>query len=83
MLAVFAEFERSLIQERINARIARARVKGTKSGKAIGRPTISNAKADQIRAELAKGTGILKTAKLLKAGAAVVHRIKREMTVAE
>jgi hypothetical protein len=53
--------------------------KGTKSGKAIGRPTISKAKAAQIRAELARGTGILKTAKLLKAGSAVVHRIKREM----
>jgi len=78
MLGVFAEFERSIIQERIHAGIARARAKGTKSGKAIGRPTISKAKAEQIRAELAKGTGILKTAKLLKAGAAVVHRIKRE-----
>ena len=79
MLGVFAEFGRSIIQERINAGIARAWAKGTKSGKAIGRPTISKAKAAQIRAELAKGTGILKTAKLLKAGAAVVHRIKREM----
>ena len=39
MLGVFAEFERSIIQERINAGIARARAKGTKSGKAIGRPS--------------------------------------------
>jgi DNA invertase Pin-like site-specific DNA recombinase len=37
MLGVFAEFERSIIQERINAGIARAREKGTKSGKPIGR----------------------------------------------
>jgi len=38
MLGVFAEFERSIIQERIAAGIARARAKGTRSGKAFGRP---------------------------------------------
>jgi DNA invertase Pin-like site-specific DNA recombinase len=38
MLGVFAEFERSIIQERITAGIARARAQGTKSGKAFGRP---------------------------------------------
>ena len=32
------------------------------------------------RAELAKGTGILKTAKLCKVGTGTVQRIKREMT---
>jgi hypothetical protein len=37
MLGVFAEFERSIIQERIHAGIARAPVVGTKSGKPIGR----------------------------------------------
>jgi hypothetical protein len=37
MLGVFAEFERSLIQERIAAGIARARATGTRSGKPIGR----------------------------------------------
>jgi len=38
MLGVFAEFERSIIQERIAAGIARARRKGTRSGRAFGRP---------------------------------------------
>jgi len=38
MLGVFAEFERSIIQERIAAGIARARAKGTRSGKAFGQP---------------------------------------------
>ena len=37
MLGVFAEFERAIIQERIQAGLARARDKGTKSGKPIGR----------------------------------------------
>ena len=37
MLGVFAGFERSIIQDRISAGIARARQKGTKSGRAFGR----------------------------------------------
>jgi len=79
MLGVFAEFERSIIQERIHAGLARAREKGTKSGKAIGRPQIDRRKAQQIRAELQKGTGILKTSRLTGAGVATVQRIKREL----
>jgi DNA invertase Pin-like site-specific DNA recombinase len=38
---VFAELERSILKERIMAGIARARDKGTRSGKPIGRPRIS------------------------------------------
>jgi hypothetical protein len=40
MLGIFAEFERAIIQERIHAELARARVVGTKSGKPIGRARI-------------------------------------------
>jgi DNA invertase Pin-like site-specific DNA recombinase len=35
MMGVFAEFERSMIVARVNAGMARAKVHGTKSGKAI------------------------------------------------
>jgi DNA invertase Pin-like site-specific DNA recombinase len=80
MLGVFAEFERSIIQERINAGIARARIVGTKSGKPIGRPKASAAKIAQICAELEKGTGIVKTARLVGVGVNLVQRIKHEMT---
>ena len=38
MLGVFAEFERSLIRERVMAGLARARKQGTKSGRPSGRP---------------------------------------------
>jgi DNA invertase Pin-like site-specific DNA recombinase len=38
MLGVFAEFERSLIRERVMAGLARARRQGTKSGRPSGRP---------------------------------------------
>jgi DNA invertase Pin-like site-specific DNA recombinase len=44
MLGVFAEFERAIIQERIHAGLARAREKGTKSGRPIGRARIDLAK---------------------------------------
>ena len=39
MLGVFAEFEREMIKERVNAGLARA----TAQGKRLGRPTVSSA----------------------------------------
>ena len=50
MLSVFSEFERAIIQERIAAGMARAKAKGTKSGKPIGRPRIAPPIKDRIRA---------------------------------
>jgi DNA invertase Pin-like site-specific DNA recombinase len=83
MLGVVAEFERSIIQERVKAGIARARIHGTKSGRPIGQPPISQAKVEAIRAELARGTGILKTARLCGTGVSAVQRIKRELTASK
>ena len=80
MLGVFAECERSIIQERIHAGIARARVVGTKSGRPIGRARIDAAKEAAIRAALGSGKGILKTARECRTGSSVVQRIKGEMT---
>jgi DNA invertase Pin-like site-specific DNA recombinase len=79
MLGVFAEFERSLIQERITAGIARARAEGTRSGKAFGRPKLSAEREAAVRASLAAGTGIRKTARLVGTGNATVARIAAEM----
>jgi DNA invertase Pin-like site-specific DNA recombinase len=68
MLGVFAEFERAIIQERINAGIARAREKGTKSGKPIGRarldPKIEDASAPRLPAkkEFSKPRGSVRSA---------------------
>ena len=83
MLGVFAEFERSIIQERVKAGIARARIHGTKSGKPIGQPPLARAKVGAIKAELARGTGILKTARLCGTGVSAVQRIKRELIASE
>jgi DNA invertase Pin-like site-specific DNA recombinase len=61
MLGVFAEFERSMIRERVLAGMARAKERGTRSGKAIGRPTIPPGTRDAICAAYARGEGGYRT----------------------
>jgi DNA invertase Pin-like site-specific DNA recombinase len=79
MLGVLAEFERAILQERTHPGIARARKNGTKSGKPIGRARTNAKVEDWIRASLAAGKGIHKTALECGVGAGVVQRIKHEM----
>jgi DNA invertase Pin-like site-specific DNA recombinase len=74
----FAEFERSMIRSRVNAGLARARAQG----KRLGRRPISGDVVERIRAHLATGAGILKTAKALGLGTGTVHRVKRELAAA-
>lgn len=81
MLGVFAELERELIVARVNAGMARAKENGTKSGKAIGRPRKGKATDAQIQAQLATGTGILKTAKLLNCGTGTVNKVAKAMRI--
>ncbi len=69
MLGVFAKFERAIIVERVNAGIARAKAKGTKSGKAIGRPPPNTRKLDAARAALTERQSIRAAA--LAAGSAL------------
>lgn len=56
MCGVFAEFERGMIRERVNAGLARARQKGTKLGRRKVKPSVE-ARIKELRA---KGDGILK-----------------------
>lgn len=77
MLGVFAEFERSIIVERVNAGIARAKAHGTKSGKPIGRPTVGDDVARRVRELRAAGTGIVATARAAGCGVSTVQRIER------
>jgi DNA invertase Pin-like site-specific DNA recombinase len=83
MLGVFAEFERAILQERIHAGIARAPKNGTKSGKPIGRARTNRKVEDAIRASLASGKGIQKTARECGVGTGTVQRIKREIAASE
>lgn len=55
MLGVFAEFERNVIRERVLSGMARAKERGTKSGKPIGRPSVPPAVREAIRAAHATG----------------------------
>jgi DNA invertase Pin-like site-specific DNA recombinase len=71
----FAEFERSMIRQRVKLGVQRA----VAQGKQLGRPQIDSAIERKAQRELAKGTGILKVAKALGLGTGTVHRIKREM----
>jgi DNA invertase Pin-like site-specific DNA recombinase len=57
MLGVFAEFERSMIQERVHAGLARARAKG----KVLGRPPIAPGIVTAIREAYARGDGSYRT----------------------
>jgi DNA invertase Pin-like site-specific DNA recombinase len=83
MLGVFAEFERSMIQSRVKAGMARIKAGApTKSGKPIGRPTIKPEVAQRIRDHLAAGTGILRTAALVGVGSGTVQRVRTAMAIA-
>jgi DNA invertase Pin-like site-specific DNA recombinase len=59
--------------------LARARAKGTKSGKPIGRPRVDDKTERAIRTSLKAGIGINKTADRVGVGVATVQRIKAEM----
>src|SRR6476660_320816 len=76
MMGVFAEFERAMIIERINAGLARAR----KEGKARGRPRIDAETETAIRRLLRKGKGKRAIAAELGCGTGTVQRIAAELT---
>ncbi len=83
MLSVFAEFERDMIRERVVAGLAKARAVGTKSGKAIGRPSLASDKAARVRALLAGGSSIRQAAIGAGVGIGTAHRIAAEMRAVE
>ena len=77
MLGVFAEFERSIIQERVQAGLARARAKGVM----LGRPMVNHKAGDKaaieqrIRELAADGMGKRKIARTLGIGVSVTQRV--------
>jgi DNA invertase Pin-like site-specific DNA recombinase len=89
MFGIFAEFEREMIQTRIKNRVRAemdrngGKYTSRKSGvvrRSLGRPgAVTDDKLKAARAELARGTGIIKTAKLVGFGTGAVHKLRREM----
>jgi DNA invertase Pin-like site-specific DNA recombinase len=71
MLGVFAEFERSIIQERVRAGLARAR----DEGKQLGRPPIPKALEDRIREARRDGLSVRKAAVKFGVSPGTVQRI--------
>jgi DNA invertase Pin-like site-specific DNA recombinase len=72
----FAQFERSMIRQRVNAGLKRA----VAAGKTLGRPRIDPAVEKRIQAQLRAGKGILKVARELGVGSGTVQRVRQEMT---
>lgn len=73
MCGVFAEFERAMIRERVNAGLARARAKG----KRLGRRPVDPGVEAKIRELRAKQFGMIKIAKTLGVGVGTVQRVLR------
>jgi DNA invertase Pin-like site-specific DNA recombinase len=78
MCGVFAEFERSILRERIHAGIARARVSGTKSGKALGRPRIDDGVRASVHAARAERKSFRVIAREPGLSVGSAHRIAAE-----
>ncbi len=71
LLAVFAQFERDILRERVKAGIAHAR----KQGKPHGRPKSAALKADKVMGLYKKGWSKSRIAKELEIGRSSVRRI--------
>jgi DNA invertase Pin-like site-specific DNA recombinase len=75
MLGVFAEFERGIIRERVNAGLARAKEKGVVLGRRPTEPAVEK----RIQKLRKKGMGILKIGRTLGIGTSVVQRVVSQM----
>jgi DNA invertase Pin-like site-specific DNA recombinase len=71
MMGVFAEFERTMIQERVKAGLERAKAQG----KRLGRPPVSAKTEAKIRKLRDTGMGKLKIARTLSVGVSTVQRV--------
>lgn len=73
-LAVFSEFEREMIRERVRMGLDKARA----SGKTLGRPGRYQQHIEHVLQMRRQGMGILKIARSLRIGTGSVKRILRE-----
>ncbi len=71
LLAVFAEFEREVLRDRVRAGLAHARA----NGKRLGRPLMAALQSDQVRKLFRSGISKSEIARRLKVGRTSVRRI--------
>ena len=76
ILAAVAQFERELIRERVSAGMKAARVRGTKTGNAIGRPKRVFSRDEVVRLR-GVGVSIEKIARRVGIGVGTVARVIR------
>ena len=76
MLGVFAEFERSIIVERINAGLARAKAQGKRLGRPVRRDTPKL--VAQIHKLRKQRVGIISISRKLGCGVSLVQRVLAE-----
>jgi DNA invertase Pin-like site-specific DNA recombinase len=74
LLAVFAEFEREILQERVRAGLAHAR----ENGQRLGRPPTASLNAKQVRQLFRAGISKAAIARQLQIGRTSVRRILKE-----
>ena len=74
LLAVFAEFEREILPERVRAGLAHAR----ENGKQLGRPPTASLNANQVRRLFRAGISKAEIARQLQIGRTSVRRILKE-----
>jgi DNA invertase Pin-like site-specific DNA recombinase len=71
MMGVFAEFERTLIQERVKAGLQRAKTQG----KRLGRPPVPPIQVEKIKRLRTEGLSYRKIAKRMDLSVCTVHRL--------
>jgi DNA invertase Pin-like site-specific DNA recombinase len=71
LLAVFAEFEREILRERVRAGLAHAR----QNGKKLGRPATAAVHTSEIRKQHRAGVAKAEIARRLEIGRTSVRRI--------
>lgn len=76
LLAVFAEFEREILQERVRAGLAHAR----ENGKRLGRPPTASLNAKKVRQLFRAGISKAAIARQLRIGRTSVRRVLKERT---
>src|SRR5271167_2493697 len=74
LLAIFAEFERDILRERVRAGLAHAR----QNGQRLGRPVTAALQADQVRKLHRAGISKSEIARRLEIGRTSVRRILKE-----
>jgi DNA invertase Pin-like site-specific DNA recombinase len=79
MLGLIAEFERSMIRGRVVSGMARARIPGTKSGRAIGRPANTDVTRNAIYGLLGAGQSERAIVRQLGVSKGAVGRVRAAM----